>query len=233
MPIVASRGREIRRLIADLADARTRAGAIVRLRSLGSRVVPHANEEFGRLEAEARQALIEALEDVQTQDGQALRKRLLRAAPAGSPNVRARPVRKVADPEDTGRGAEGAALSALRTLPPPRPSERASVSRERGEAHLALARMGSRLARKDLLASLLTLSADRARLYCEAAGLIGDEDFLTPLARLAAHRPEAEVAIFRIASSRKINRRSKVLKTLEEPLRLIVARALSGRMKTQ
>lgn len=228
MPIVASRSREIRRLISELRDPRRRSGALVRLRSLGARVVPHASEEFGRLDAETRRSLSEALEDVQTQDGLALKKRLLRAAPTAGPKALAKPEGVVPKLGEELRGAEGQALSALRALPPPRPSERASVSRERGEAHLALARLGSRLARKDLLASLQILSADRARLYCEAAGLIGDGDFLAPLARLADLQPEASGAIFQIASREKIHRRSKIFKTLEEPVRLIVARAIFG-----
>ena len=183
-------------------------------------MVPHVADELGRLDAEARSALLEALKDVQTADATALRKRLARVetppAPAGQPTG-----------GRTG-GVEAQALDALRALPPPRPDERASVSRERGEAHLALARTGSRLARKDLLLSLDVLGAERARLYCEAAGLIGDADFLAPLARVARVRPEAAAAIALIASRERVTLRSKVLRNLEEPLRLIVARSIAG-----
>jgi hypothetical protein len=228
LPIVASRGGEIRRLLSDLSDPKRRTGAVLRLRSLGARVVPHVTDELGRLDADARRALLDALQDVQTDDARALRKRLLRvdapppADAAASSIASAR--RSAAEPA----GPESLALQTLRTLPPPRRDERAAVSRERGEAHLALARAGSRLARKELLLSLTTLGADRARLCCEAAGLIGDADFLAPLARLATQRPEAAKAIAAIAAREKITTRSKVLRTLDEPLRVIVARALAG-----
>ena len=79
MPIVASRGGEIRRLLEGLSDPKRRAGAALRLRSLGARVVPHVAEELGRLDADARRALLEVLGDVQTADAKALRKRLIRA----------------------------------------------------------------------------------------------------------------------------------------------------------
>ncbi len=230
MPIVASRGGEIRRLLEGLSDPKRRAGAVVRLRSLGARVVPHAAEELGRLDAEARRALVEVLGDVQTADAKALRKRLIRSGAASPENARPAPSGEERDETGPGgsAGPESRALDALRALPPPRRDERASVSRERGEAHLALARIGSRLARKDLLLSLDTLGADRARLYCEAAGLIGDGDFLAPLARVAKGRPEAAAAISRIAGRLKITSRSRVLRNLEEPLRLIVARSIAG-----
>ncbi len=210
MPIVASRGNEIRRLLDELNDPKRRAGAALRLKSLGARVVPHVAEDLKHLEPESRQALLEALADVGTADANALKKRLARHEP------------------DAGRSATHppGALDVFQTLPPPRPNERASVSRERGEAHLALARAGSRLARKDLLASLATLDAPRARLYCEAAGLIGDAEFLTPLSLLAGARPEASRAIFDIAAREKITARSKVLKELPEAVRVIVAKAL-------
>lgn len=191
----------------------------MRLRSLGSRVVPHVSEEMGRLDAGARAALLDALREVDTADGRALRKRLMRGEPTKSQSEPA-----------GGRteGAEARALDALRALPPPRPTERASVSRERGEAHLALARAGSRLARKDLLLSLDILGPERARLYCEAAGLIGDGDFLAPLARLAPVRPEAAEAISLVCARERVTSRSRVLRNLEEPLRLIVARSIAG-----
>jgi len=201
----------------------------MRLRSLGARVVPHVAEELGRLDAEARAALLDALRDVQTADAKALRKRLVRAEtrPAQGPGVP--PATAGESTGDRTEGAETHALDVLRALPPPRPSERASVSRERGEAHLALARSGSRLARKDLLLSLTTLGAERTRIYCEAAGLIGDTEFLAPLARIAPVRPEAAASISRIAARERITSRSRVLRNLEEPLRLIVARSIAGR----
>ena len=223
MPIVASRGGEIRRLLLELSDPKRRAGAVMRLRSLGARVVPHVTDELARLDAHARRALMDALRDVQTADAKALRSRLIRSEAAAPANAKPAPL-----PAPSGEGPESQALDALRALPPPRRNERASVSRERGEAHLALARIGSRLARKDLLLSLDTLGADRARLYCEAAGLLGDGDFLAPLARMAQVRPEAAAAISLIAARERFTLRSRVLKNLEEPLRLIVARSIAG-----
>jgi hypothetical protein len=224
MPIVTSRASEIRKLLTYLEDPKRRAGAVLRLRSFGSRVVPHVGDELGRLDADTRSALLDALGEVQTAEGKALRKRIARvemtsAATAARPNVPR--VEKAAE------GAEASALDAFRTLPPPRSNEEASLSRERGEAHLVLARQGSRLARKDLLLSLDLLGARRARLYCEAAGLIGDAEFLVPLARLAPERPEAGEAIARIAAREKITLRSKVMRSLDEPLRLVVARSIA------
>jgi hypothetical protein len=218
VPILASRGNEIRRWISDLAEPSKRAAAKMRLKALGARVVPHADEELLRLDADARGALAEALEDVDTSDARALKKRLKRT------DSRAVTTTKPSAEES----AEGKALAALRALPPPRPSERAAVSRERGEAHLTLARSGSRLARKDLLLSLATLDAERTRLYCEAAGFIGDKDFLECLARLASTQVEASRAIAAIAAREKITRRSKALRDLDEPLRVIVARSLAS-----
>lgn len=78
MPIVASRGTEIRKLLGDLSDPRQRAGAILRLRTIGSRVVPHVADELGRLDAVARSSLLEALDDVNTAEGRALKRRLAR-----------------------------------------------------------------------------------------------------------------------------------------------------------
>ncbi len=228
MPIVASRGGEIRRLLEGLSDPQRRAGAVLRLRSLGARVVPHVADEFGRLDTDARRALIEVLGDVQTADAKALRKRLVRSEAASPESARLAPSGEDETGARDSAGPESHALDALRALPPPRRDERATVSRERGEAHLALARIGSRLARKDLLLCLDTLGADRARLYCEAAGLIGDGDFLPSLARLAQARPEAGTAIALIASRERVTLRSKVLRNLEEPLRLIVARSIAG-----
>ncbi|MEO8501236.1 MAG: hypothetical protein ABI565_10000, partial [Vicinamibacteria bacterium] len=190
----------------------------------GARVVPHAADELGRLDPPARRALLEALRDVETADARALKKRLMRLdTPATKPDRGGVGANLGTSPEPESR-----ALDELRALPPPRPNERAAVSRERGEAHLALARRGSRLARKDLLLSLNTLAPERARLYCEAAGLIGDGDFLTPLARAAAKVKEATRAIAQIATREKITPRSKVLRTLDEPVRVVVARALAG-----
>ena len=215
MPIVASKGSEIRRLLQDLSDPKRRAGAAMRLRALGARVVPHVADELARLDAAARRALSDALEDVNTAEGRALKDRLARSEAAPEP--------KSTTPAKPGP------LDALQHLPPPRPNERAAISRERGEAHLALARIGSRLARKDLLLGLTTLEAARTRLYCEAAGLIGDVEFLAPLARLAEAQPEAARAVFDIAAREKITARSRVLLKLDEPLRPIIARCLIGR----
>ena len=231
MPIVASRGGEIRRLLLELSDPKRRVGAVMRLRSLGARVVPHVTDELGRLDEGARRALLEVLHDVQTADAGSLRKRLIRAEPSSPQGAGPGPASSEpgTHPDSRGSGGpESRALEALRTLPPPRRDERASVSRDRGEAHLTLARTRSRLARKDLLLSLDTLAPERARLYCEAAGLTGDGDFLAPLARMAARQPEALRAIARIAVREKITLRSKILKTLDEPLRVMVARALAG-----
>ena len=225
MPIVASRGNEIRRLLNELLDPKRRAGAVLRLKSMGARVVPHVAAELGALDAASRKALGEALAEVNTADARSLLQRLgLLEAESAPDAARA----KEPAGQDTS-GEDSRALETLRTLPPPRPTERASVSRERGEAHLVLARTGSRLARKDLLHSLSTLDKGRARLYCEAAGLIGDEEFLVPLAHLASALPEAERAIFDIATREKITARSKVMKALPEPIRVTVAKALVGR----
>jgi hypothetical protein len=197
-------------------------------------VVPHVADELGQLDEDARLALLDALREVQTADAKALRKRLTRADAADGDMTLKTPgaTRSITafeeDKEATSLGAEAQTLDALRALPPPRPNERASISRDRGEAHLALARIGSRLARKDLILSLDTLGADRARLYCEAAGLIGDLDFLAPLARLVKARPEAAAAISAIATRERVTSRSRVLRSLEEPLRLIVARSIAG-----
>jgi hypothetical protein len=49
------------------------------------------------------------------------------------------------------------------------------------------------------------------------------------LARLAHARPEAAEAIVRIALRERITGRSKILRDLDEPLRVVVARALTGR----
>jgi hypothetical protein len=231
VPIIASRGGEIRRLIKDLYDPKRRVGAVIRLKSVGSRVVPHAAEELGRLDLKARQALLEVLRDLQTTDAKALKRRLTRAETETAPSPENRSVRQASTETvmDQSPDPESKALNDLRSLPPPRASERASISRERGEAHLVLARHESRLARKDLLLSLNTLDAERTRLYCEAAGLIGDAAFLAPLARIASRRPEAAKALSDIALREKISARSKALRDLDEPLRLIVAKALVGR----
>jgi hypothetical protein len=224
MPIVASRGNEIRRLLSELLDPKRRVGAVLRLKSMGARVVPHVAAELGGLDAASRKALGEALAEVNTADGRSLLEHLARLE-AESAHDTARP--KAPLGQDTS-GEDSRALETLRALPAPRPNERAAVSRERGEAHLILARTGSRLARKDLLLSLSTLDKGRARLYCEAAGLIGDEEFLVPLARLMPGLPEAERAIFDIAMREKITARSKILKALPEPARVAVAKALVG-----
>lgn len=233
MPIVASRSAEIRRLLGELANPRRRAGAVLRLRGVGSRVVPHAAEELARLDPEARRALAEALLEVDTDDARNLRKRLLRADPDGpparatgsSPGAGSKTSSRGREAED---GLEARALRDLRALPPPGAAERPAVSRERGEAHLALARLGSRLARKDLLLSLVTLDPRRTGLYCEAAGLIGDLAFLKPLAGLAGVRPEAAAALAEIAKREHLTARSKAIRDLDESLRPVVARALAG-----
>ncbi len=225
MPIVASRGNEIRRLLSELLDPKRRAGAVLRLKSMGARVVPHVAAELGALDGASRKALSEALAEVNTADARALVERLARVEAESAPDA----TRKTEPRDQDTSGDDAAALETLRALPAPRPNERASVSRERGEAHLVLARTGSRLARKDLLHSLSTLDKGRARLYCEAASLIGDEEFLVPLAHLASGLPEAERAIFDIARREKITARSKILKALPEPIRVVVAKALVGR----
>lgn len=219
MPIVASRGMEIRRLIGELMNPGRRPGALLRLRSLGARVVPHVAEELGRLDVETRRALFEALADLDTPDARALLGRLARTGPRPAAARRGR---------EAESSAEATALGDLRALPPPRAGERPAISRERGEAHLALARGGSRLARRDLLLSLETLAPDRVRLYCEAAGLIGDSEFIGPLARLLGARPEAGSAIKAIAARERITRRSKVIRALDEGVRPIVVRALEA-----
>jgi len=240
MPIVASKGSEIRRLLQELSDPKRRTGAALRLRALGARVVPHVADELGRLDPAARRALVDALKDVDTAEGRALKDRLVRSeTPAAEvePGAPAKPRSPAAGREAKNHrpveseppGAEAGAMDALQALPPPRPNEGATISRERGEAHLALARLGSRLARKDLLLGLTTLGAARTRPYCEAAGLIGDVEFLAPLARLAEAQPEAARAVFDIAAREKITARSKLLAKLDEPLRPIIARCLIGR----
>jgi hypothetical protein len=239
MPIVASKGSEIRRLLQELSDPKRRTGAAMRLRALGARVVPHVADELGRLDASARRALVDALKDVNTAEGRALKDRLVRSegGPEGESMTPAK-TRTLASEGDANHqrggaseapGAEASAMNALQALPPLRPNERATISRERGEAHLALARLGSRLARKDLLLGLTTLGAGRTRLYCEAAGLIGDVEFLAPLARLAEAQPGAARAVFDIAARDRITARSKVLLKLDESLRPIIARCLIGR----
>jgi hypothetical protein len=198
-------------------------------------VVPHAAEELGRLKVESRGALLEALREVDSADARALKRRLVRAMPpplaeeASPRRIRPAPTGAPGNTDPGFAGAEARALDDLRKIPAARAGERPSTSRARGEAHLALARAGSRLARQDLLQSLHALSPDRTRLYCEAAGLIGDGEFLAPLARLALARPEASAAIAAIALRERITGRSKILRSLEEPLRAAVARAIAGR----
>lgn len=215
MPIVASRSAEIQRLLNDLGNPRRRDAAVLRLRSLGARVVPHALAELGRLDAEARRALVEVLADVATAEARSLRNRLGGAeAELSKPSI--------------SQDAEAMALEGFRRLPPPRRGESAAVSRNRGEAHLVLARLGSRLARKDLISGLATLEPNRARLYCEAAGLIGDAAFLEPLARTAQSVPEALSAIAAIVRREKITLRSRILRHLDESVRATIARAVSA-----
>lgn len=224
MPIVPSRGLEIRRLLGELADPRQRDRAMRRLTALGARVVPHAEDELARLDPAARTALAKVLRDVQTSGAQTLLQRLTRAEeliPKGGP--------KTPPPaDDSSEGNEATALGALRALPPPRADERPTISRERGEAHLTLARSGSRLARKDLLLSLKTLPAARSRLYCEAAALIGNAEFLEVLARIGEAREEARAALSQIATREKITARSKSVRDLNKALQKTVAQALAG-----
>ncbi|MEO8360499.1 MAG: hypothetical protein ABI672_10760 [Vicinamibacteria bacterium] len=227
MPIVASRGNEIRRLLGELSDPKRRAGAVLRLRALGARVVPHVSEDLGRLDARARSALLEALSDLDTNDAKALRTRLIRleAVPGKTRSELNQPRTGRVDATE---GVESSALGTLRGLPIPTAGERPSVTRERGEAHLTLARAGSRLARKDLLLSLETLPPGRTRLYCEAAGLIGDASFLEALARIGSTREEGIAAIASVATRERINARSKSVRDLDPALRTVVARALVG-----
>jgi hypothetical protein len=224
VPIVASRGREIRKLIRDLADPKERRGAMLRLKGLGPRVVPHVEDELGRLDLETRRALLEALADLETTDARALKARLSRVEPTAAPAPRAATPQGEAVRSES---VESASLDALRALPPPRVNERPTISRDRGEAHLALARAGSRLARKDLLHSLATLPPERSRLYCDAAGLIGNAEFLEALARIANVQPDALTALSAIAAREKITLRSKAIRELSEPLRVVVARAIA------
>lgn len=225
MPIVASRGNEIRRLLGELSDPKRRAGAMLRLRALGTRVVPHAADELGRLNADARAALLDALGDLDTIDAKTLRTRLVRVESLSSKaaSSAARGSTVIAD-----LGIESKALETLRRLPMPSASERTSITRERGEAHLSLARAGSRLARKDLLRSLEALPPGRTGLYCEAAGLIGDASFLEALARVGATREEGIAAISSVTAREKITARSKAVRELDPALRNVVARALVG-----
>ena len=222
MPILVSQGAEIRRWLLDLGNPRRRTAAALRLRALGSRVVTHVNDELGRLDGGVREAVLEVLSHVDTAEARAVRKRLNRAGgePASSSAIaapsRASPwgIPGTEDAADT----ESVALSTLRRLPPTGRKESAAVHRDRSEAHLALARLGSRLARKDLLQSLTTVDPGRSRVYCEAAGLIGDGEFLGPLARLTSASTEAFAAIAAIARREKITPRSRLLRTLNGPL---------------
>ena len=228
MPIVASRGEQIQRLLEALSDPKARGGAILRLRKLGARIVPHAAESFARMDASSRASLIDVLADIDTADARSLIRRLRRAETLwGTPSPTVHP--KV-NPEATGPSsddAEARALVQLKRLPPSQENERASVSRERGEAHLVLARAGSRVARRDLLASLETLDAARLRVYAEAAGLIGDAAFLAPLARIAKKGDDASAAIAAICRRERITVRSKALASLDAASRTAVLQALS------
>jgi hypothetical protein len=221
MPIVASRGDQIQRLLDALADPKSRGGSVIRLRAVGARIVPHVAESFTRMTAEARATVIDILADVETADARTLRRRLQRVDPGPEPPAAAESTHRAHD------GAEARALAELKRLPPPQRNERANVSRERGEAHLALARAESRLARKDLLVSLETLDAPRLRVYCEAAALIGDMAFLAPLARIAKKGDAAAAAIAAIAKRERITARSKVLASLDATSRTAVLQALS------
>lgn len=229
MPIVASRADEIRRRIAELADPKSRPGAILRLKVLGPRVPPHVREDLARLPPEVRSALAEVLRDVDTADARAIVRRLGGFPPGttGPETTDLRPSKAGTAPAP--RDAEAEALNELRALPPPRSGEAASVSRKRGEAHLVLARTGSRLARKDLLACLGVLGAERGRLYCEAAALIGDAEFLPVLAGLAARSAGcgAGDAIGAIAAREGLTPRSKALRDLEPALRALAMEAIA------
>lgn len=227
MPIVASRAGEIRRRIAELADPRTRDGAILRLKALGPRVPPHVEEDLARLAPEVRAAIGEVLRDVDTADARAILRRLGRP----SPIAEAGRVASTSTGDTSPLDEETEAANELRALPPPRAGEAASVSRKRGEAHLRLARAGSRLARKDLIACLTALGPDRGRPYCEAAALIGDAEFLPVLAGIAARPADvgASVAIAAIAAREKLSARSKAIKELRPALRAIALQAIATR----
>lgn len=224
MPIVASRADEIRRRIAELGDPKTRARAILRLKALGPRVPPHVEHGLVRMAPEVRAAIAEVLRYVDTADARAILRRLVPGASEEADDTTG-----TGGADTTPRDLEGEALNELRALPPPRTGEAASISRKRGEAHLILARMGSRLARKDLLTCLAALGADRGRLYCEAAALIGDAAFLPVLAgRAAAQADGASDATVAIAVREKLTARSKAIKELEPGLRAIAVRAIAA-----
>lgn len=243
MPIVESRAAQIRRLIADLDDPARREAATARLRTMGARVPGHVEEDLVRLSAAARTSLIEVLRGVETADARAVLQRLERAAtrPGGRPGPPVSRTRS-GDPSVSASGdgdgpdAEASALAALRAHPPAQARESAAVSRARGEAHLALARAGSRLARKDLLHCLETLGPERGRLYCEAAGLIGDAAFVPVLAGLATGRPDggAGDALMTIAARERLTARSKVVKDLADaPRAAALAAIAAGRTETK
>jgi hypothetical protein len=226
MPIVASRADEIRRRIAELGDPKTRARAILRLKALGPRVPPHVEHGLVRMAPEVRAAIAEVLRYVDTADARAILRRLVPGAAEEADDTTG-----TGGADTTPRDLEGEALNELRALPPPRTGEAASVSRKRGEAHLLLARAGSRLARKDLLTCLAALGADRGRLYCEAAALIGDAEFVPMLAGYAAQSAAcgAGDAIGAIAARERLTARSKAIKELEPSLRAIAVRAIAAR----
>lgn len=228
MPIVASRADEIRRRIAELGDPKTRARAILRLKALGPRVPPHVEHELVRMAPEVRAAIAQVLRNVDTADARAILRRLVPGASEEADDTIGTGGAGAAGTAP--RDVEGEALNELRALPPPRTGEAASVSRKRGEAHLLLARAGSRLARKDLLACLMALGADRGRLYCEAAALIGDAGFLPALAGLAAARSDggASEAIAAIAAREGLTARSKAIKELKPGLRAAVMEAITA-----
>lgn len=238
MPIVESRAALIRTLIADLDQPTRREAALVRLRTLGPRVPAHVEEQFARLTPGMRTGLLEVLRGVNTADARATVVRLERVAGATPPSRKgdgstARRKAAQAPPEPVGPNGgdeEAEALAALRAQPPAQARESAAISRARGEAHLALARAGSRLARKDLLHCLETLGAERARLYCEAAALIGDSGFVPALAALADRNAAcgAGEAISAVAARERLSARSKAIKELEPALRTAALNALAA-----
>ena len=76
-----------------------------RLKSLGARVVPHVDDELGRLDPGTRRALAEALKDVGTADGRALVERLNRLEPK-PPTTRTSPSSGDAESESGGSGSQ-------------------------------------------------------------------------------------------------------------------------------
>lgn len=222
MPIVPSRNAEIRRLIASLDDPRAKGAALARLRVLGRRVVAHVSDDLSRLSPEVIDALVPLLREAGTAESREALARIEKGRRTAGPA----PDRAMADDEEETASDEATLLARLRALPPPRRSEPPSVSRDRAEIHLLLARSGLRLARAELLTCLETLNPERAALYAEAAGLIGDAAFVPALARLLGAAASAKSALSALAAREKISTRSRAIRTLPEPLRSRAVAAL-------